>query len=90
MVTLNMKQHDGLAGAITRDKDAVMPGSTYPSPMPSLLKDITDNMVISVAFSPPVMPPGYVFQARILPGVRLPRPVRVWGMCARRSITQAR
>ena len=78
VVTLNMKQHDGLAGAITRDKNAVMPGSVYTSPLPDLLKDISDNMVVSAAISPPAMPPGYVFQSRILPGVRLPKPVRAW------------
>ena len=76
MVTLNAKQHDGLAGALTRDRDAVMPGATYPSPLQGRCRDVTDNMVVSVAFAEPAMPPGFQFQARLLPTVRMPKPVR--------------
>ena len=78
VVTLNMRDHDGLAGAITRAPNAVMPGSIFPSPIPQL-PDIEDNMVVCATFTSPVMPPGHQFVARILPGTRLPRPVRKGG-----------
>jgi hypothetical protein len=77
VVTLAARQGDGLAGAVARDRDAVMPGATYPTPLPGKCPDLEDSRAISASFSAPAMPPGYLFQARILPGVKLPPPVRL-------------
>ncbi|CAH8632390.1 unnamed protein product [Dicrocoelium dendriticum] len=68
----------GVSGQVWPDyKFAYLPGERVPSGVPSLLPDLRVSQAISVCFSDPQYPDGFVFRAQLLKSVTLPPPTHL-------------
>ena len=63
----------GLFGAVLPDKEVILPGGPYPSPLKAQgLSDIQECRSLSVVYLMPSLPIGYVYKSVVLPGAKFP------------------
>ncbi|XP_041469185.1 5'-3' exoribonuclease 2-like isoform X3 [Lytechinus variegatus] len=62
---------NGVRGKIGKDEFVTMPGKLHRSPVPQL-RDIPESYVLGVTFRDPTYPQGFIFEAKRLPGAKVP------------------
>ncbi|XP_030855693.1 5'-3' exoribonuclease 2 isoform X1 [Strongylocentrotus purpuratus] len=61
----------GVRGKIGNDEFVTLPGRPHKSPVP-LLRDIPESYVLGVTFRDPSYPADFIFEAKRLPGAKVP------------------
>ncbi|CAH8643852.1 unnamed protein product [Schistosoma intercalatum] len=65
----------GISGLIWPNKMAYLPGSRVPSAVPGHVPDLKVSEAVSICFSDPQYPKGFVFPSKLLESVKMPPPV---------------
>ncbi|KAH8867484.1 5'-3' exoribonuclease 2 [Schistosoma japonicum] len=67
----------GITGLIWSNTNAYLPGDRVPSAVPGHVSDLKVSEAVSICFSDPQYPKGFVFPSKLLESVKMPPPVNL-------------